>query len=548
MNNLQATAGEGILDGPLFATSSRRRGWIRAGVIFLAAVYLAALSPFWWIGHDSALYLTLAGNLISGEGYTLAGLPHTHVPPGFPLMLAGLMKIGAGGFLAMNLLMCAMGLATLVLTYLLLRRMVHPDWAFVMTVVLGLSYEMLQRSGEILSDVPFMLLLTAALLLYYRGLSSSKPAWGTWELASLLLIASCWFRAAGLPLVVGAAIGLVLAGRRKSAIRAAVNAAAILVILAICSFLAWGYLKAHSQPAAGSYAGTVQRVLAARSIPDMLAETMQHFYAASGQISRLLIVQRLPLWLCMILWVVPIAWGMIQRLRRGDFIGPAVVLVYVAGLSAASPIPRTRYFLPIAALLILYLAEGWGWLIGRAARRPAAASGVLLGLMIVLAACNLPLVGRNIYEKHRSDAFASQQGGKWRDHIAAAEYLSRLAPIDGNVLAELPVGYLAGVGCPALSTAVVDHPPGAEGLGELLDRWKIAYVVISSRKPTPLEAALEKLLEPQGPPALTHGDMRLYRVYPAKIEAPAANRPNGLPQSQEPTAQTKTATTKVFSP
>jgi len=548
MNNTQVTEGGGILDGPLFATSSRRRLWIRAGVIALAIVYLAAISPHWWIGSDSALYLTLAGNLVGGEGYTLAGRPHTHVPPGFPLMLAGLTKIGAGGFLAINLLMCAMGLATLVLTYLLLRRLVHPDWAFVLTVVLGLSNEMLQRSGEILSDVPFMLLLTAAMLLYYRGLSSSKLSWGTWELASLLLVASCWLRAAGLPLVVGAAIGLVLAGRRKAPIRATVNATAILAALALCAVLAWGYLKAHSQPSAGSYTGTMQRILAARSLPDMLSETLKHFYDASGQISRLLIVQRLPLWLCMIFWVVPIAWGMIQRLRRGDFIGPAVVAVYMAGLSVASPLPRTRYFLPIAAMLILYLAEGWGWLIVRAARRPAVASGVLLGLMIVLAACNLPLVGRNIFEKHRHDAFASQQDGRWRDHLAAAEYLARLAPIDGNVLAELPVGYLAGVGCPSLSSSVEDRPPEAKGLRELLDRWKIAYVVIDSRKPTPLEVALGKLLEPQGPPVFTHGDVRLYRFCPPKIGAPAANRPNGSSESQELKVQTRTGTTKDSSP
>ena len=37
---------------------------------------------------DAALYAMLADNLAAGEGYTLWGAPHTHVPPGYPALLA----------------------------------------------------------------------------------------------------------------------------------------------------------------------------------------------------------------------------------------------------------------------------------------------------------------------------------------------------------------------------------------------------------------------------------------------------------------------------
>jgi hypothetical protein len=520
-----------ILDQPLFKGPSDRKVWTWIGIIAILTVYAAAISPHWWIGHDSALYLTLARNLADGRGYTLAGQPHTHVPPGFPLFLAGLNKMGAGGFLALNSVMCLLGLATLALVFLLLRRLVHRDWAFVLTVVLGLSNEMLQRSGEILSDVPFMLLVTAALLLCYRGWAKDRPAPLVWELASLLLVACCWFRAAGLPLVLGAVLGLALAARGKARLRAAANAAAVCTLLAVCLVMAYQYIQADAQPTAGSYTGSLKRLLADKSVLQLLAQTLAHFYAASGQLSRLLVVQRLPLWLCMILWVVPIAWGMVLRMKRGDFIGPITVAVYVAGLSMASALPRTRYFLPIAPLLLLYLVEGWAWLVSRVTRKPIVASFWGAGLMIVLLAFNLPLVGRNIYQKHRHDAFASQQDGKWRDSIAAGEFLSAMAPIDGNVLAEQVVGYLSRADCPAVSAAFQNAPPPPEELEWFLRRQRIAYVTVDTRKPAPLDSQLQALLAPQGPPVFTHGSLQLYRFKPS-------------PASQSTTPQTRQASTE----
>lgn len=548
-----------LLELPLFTRAQARKAWLLAGVIALAAAYAAAVSPHWWIGPDSALYLSLARNLVADNGYTLAGQPHTHVPPGFPLVLAGLVRIGAGSFLALNLLMAAAGLVTLIVVYLLLRRMVHPDWAFALAAVAGLSNEMLQRSGEILSDVPFMLLATVAMLLYYRGLAGGKRLRLGWEIASLLLVASCWLRAAGVPLALGAAVGLVLAARGKARLRAAVNAAAICAALATCLVLAYLYLQAHPQPAAGSYAGTLNRTLGGRSAFQVLAQTLEHFKLASGQLSRLLIAQRPPLWLCMIVFVAPIALGMILRGRRGDLVGPVAVAVYVAGLSAVSPLPRTRYFLPISPLLILYLAEGWGWLVLRTARRDSAASGWVKVLLILLLGFNIPLVGRNIYEKHWADCFTNQQAGKWEDEVNVAGFLRgldpfyrdesgatfrrmddaallcRRAPFDGYILAEQAVGFLAGSDCHPISSAFENDPPPNEELERLLHRWQIAYVVVDSGKPTPLDTALEKLLAPQGPPAFTHGGLRLYRFTPPKPGRPTTGETgaeSGTPSSR----------------
>src|SRR5947208_11776152 len=98
----------------------KKAGWAVAGGLVL--LYLTSVSPHWFITSDSALYLMLGQSLAGGNGYTLSGQPHVHVPPGYPLLLAAMIRLGLGAMLWLNLAMIGMALVTLWLAYHLVKE------------------------------------------------------------------------------------------------------------------------------------------------------------------------------------------------------------------------------------------------------------------------------------------------------------------------------------------------------------------------------------------------------------------------------------------
>src|SRR5436305_5324914 len=62
-------------------------------VVGIAALYLLMYNPFWVPGGDSELYIAVARSLAQGKGYSFNGHFVGISPPGWPLLLAGLMKI-----------------------------------------------------------------------------------------------------------------------------------------------------------------------------------------------------------------------------------------------------------------------------------------------------------------------------------------------------------------------------------------------------------------------------------------------------------------------
>ncbi|MFZ1990141.1 MAG: hypothetical protein WAW96_10265, partial [Alphaproteobacteria bacterium] len=526
--NSALLAPDSLLEPPSPPAKARRR-WEFAVVCVVLVVYALSYSPQWWIGPDSALYLNLARNLVRGNGYTLAGESHVLVPPGFPAFLAGMTRLGLGSFAAMNLAIGLMGLATLYVSYRLLSHLVGWTWLWVVTATFALSREMIERSGEILSDVPFMLLVVTALWLYYRGLRPDRPDRRGWELASVLLIVACWVRAVAFPLDAGVMVGLLLSGWKKARARTVVNVLLLAVgVGASAAFFVW-YIAAHGSPGAPSYLASISHVDGRPGGVHWLLLFADRFYVAGGQISRCFITQRLPLPLAMLIVAMPMAVAMIRRMGRGDWLGPMVTLGYVGGLCVAASIVRTRYFLPLAPLLILYLLEGWAWLARATVRVKPAATVTMLVLAAVMVAINLPVAGRDIVSKHRADYFTRQQKGKYAVDVKVATFLRAHRPGAGwNILAGQPVAYLADVDSPTFLRPVTDDTPSIAQMAESLRRWHVAYVVTHvGEKGTAMERALATYLSGFAPPVFAAADQRVYAVPLEVIEAPPrpASRP-----------------------
>ena len=563
-----ASLADDLLSRPIEFISRHRRTFQISAAALIAAIYIASINSFWWIGTDSGLYLNLARSLQRGEGYSLCGAANGHVPPLFPAFIAGLQMLGLKSYLALNAVMCAIGLATILCSYFLLRCLVHRDWALAITVTTALTLEMLQRSGEILTDVPFMLLLTLAMLLYYRGLGHRAIAsdvsqesqallnqrrW-SWVVASILLVVACWIRITGLAIVLGVGLALLLTAWRESRLSrrgilqqwpVMLNLGILLAGVALTLAVFYPAYKAATATYAGSYVNMLER-------PEwslyyrLVVNPASSFFGGAGQLSRLLTSQgpgkvdessTTLLIVCVILFVLPIAIGMARRLRRGDYIAPLAICCYIGTHMMTASIIRTRYFLPIMPLLLVYWLEGVSPALkaslalakGLSQQKKTSVAGVMaLILLGAIAGMNLPKIARLIHTKHASDFYARFENGKWHEEYELAQML-RQRKVHGNILSNQVLSQLADIPAPHLSTRVFSNALAESKLREMLSRFNIELVVIDTDEPNGLASAIGSAIPCDT--VLSLGDLRVLRTamlaehQPSPAEGSSASAP-----------------------
>ena len=471
------------------STLTRVQRWAFAGVVLL---YLGGVSSQWYLLPDSAVYLLLADSVADGDGYAIAGQPHTKFPPGFPLLLAGLKSVGLGDMLWLNSAMTLMGLATLVVTYKLLLQLAPPAVAMLVTFAVALSHDMYGHSHWQLSEIPFMLLVLTGILSYTR------PAKGNFEileLGSLALVASCWFRVVGMPIALAAVVGLVIE-RKADRRRAVLNAIGVAAGVALtAAYLYWLDRQAQATVVTASYAAEAGK-LAGRSIIDWLLQPALHFYATGGELNRLFTGQELPLALALVLLWLPILAGMAVGLRHRKFIGLFVVVAYVGAILLVRPLV-SRYLLPLAPLLLLYYFEGLQWLIRCRPRWEGIATQVATAAIICMALINAPKDIRLAWGVHQADEFANYRA-PWPAMIKTAEFLRQAGPsgsrfVSGHAWSVL--AYLSEVPCYQVDRNQVMHPPEAHEMLAALAEQGVNTVVLEKRsQPQPYFAQLAQVV------------------------------------------------------
>jgi hypothetical protein len=150
---------EALLEG--LSTNTR----IAAIFIVSAALFALLINTSWNATPDSAFYLSLAESIATGKGYIFNGEPHTYVPPGFPLMLAFVVKLFGINFFGYRLFMAIMGFSTGVLFYSFIRYYVGKNTAFLFGSVILVNYTLIANSVLVLADIPFGFFSTLSLIL-----------------------------------------------------------------------------------------------------------------------------------------------------------------------------------------------------------------------------------------------------------------------------------------------------------------------------------------------------------------------------------------------
>jgi hypothetical protein len=351
---------------------ARRATWRREGkplALVAAAALLATLAtfnPYWVPAGDSEVFTVAARNLVRGQGLTYLGEPLAVTPPGWPVVLALLMKLGNGAVWLLKAFTAGCIVMGLVLSYAVLRRAagVPRSTAAVACVAAAFAAPLYPLSFWLHSDALFFVLATAATL---AAATWARSGNATWVVATcVLVVAMTCVRWAGLPFAVVVAAACL--GRRGGLLAA--------VCVVFVAFISFASLHALLSPGGVSLLATVAeeaRVpgflvreqttvsyarelgMRATQLPSWLSWTLftpLRFVAYSlGTPGRL---ADAGVGLLVLALACVAAWRQ-ARVGRWFLVG---CLAYVGVLCLAWPSVNSRYLVPVLPVLVAAVVAG----------------------------------------------------------------------------------------------------------------------------------------------------------------------------------------------
>lgn len=153
--------------------------------------------------------------MISGQGFTYLGHPETKFLPGLPLVLSPIILLFGKNYLLMNFLMILFAVASIWLTYRLFSEFFSREYSALIAIMTALSWFVVDQSTFIMTDVPYMALSLASLLLINRRLVSQGSIL-RFLLLPLAILIACFVRTVGLSLFMAFLVFLFLFRKKFS--------------------------------------------------------------------------------------------------------------------------------------------------------------------------------------------------------------------------------------------------------------------------------------------------------------------------------------------
>jgi hypothetical protein len=401
--------------------SPRLLAWVdahrRALFIAILALYLLAFNGQWRLDADSALYLTIGRNLAEGRGYTYHGEHHTLAYPGMPWLFAGLFKaFGSETVWPHDAVMLGCGLATLALAYRLFLLHADRPTAVLMTAVLGLSRMFFRYSFELLSDMPFLLGVTAflagweALFHAARDRGYRRRWYDVALLAGGLAVAvvtrpTMWALVAAVVVVLGLSLLKRPLRRKWLAAGFALVATAAVAVALLFHRLGGDYERVFLDTL--NNPGEVTRVMLSRNLPELLhpgaAEAVFGFDLGGVALGPLWItVGTVPSLLLLAAGVALVR----RRLLWGVWVAMSALMMLVT-------LVEVRYFLQVLPLLLYGCWLMLAWLDRRLAGRGGWIAAAPMALFVALAAVNAGRAATLVVEQRGVPFLRSYRHGKY---------------------------------------------------------------------------------------------------------------------------------------
>jgi len=396
-------------------------------VMLLQAVLLAGhIATSWHAGPDSALYMGLGRSLAEGQGYVFNHEPHTMVPPLYPLLLAGVMKLAGPSYLALNISQVVLALACTPLAFWLLRRWFGPDLAIVGAGLFALGFCLWNTASMVISDLLFTALALGGMLAAEWAASRGRSI--SVMIAGALIGAASLTRITGATIVPGAVIAIWLGWPGRS--RLARAAACIAVgVLAAAPLLAWQQWAASARTGGVGY---LEMSLLNRPLGQMLTSvSMNLLVELPEELSALVLgLGGLPVGASLLVPALAVV-SCVVCLRRRVAMLPATLAAMLVPL-AVVPGVRMRYLLFLQPGLIVLVLVGIVALVRRAAPRgarvsPGARTVILLGLGLV-AAMHVGRSAGRLWRYRCDEVPGGHRIGSRQGWFTASEYIAARAP------------------------------------------------------------------------------------------------------------------------
>ena len=423
-------------------------------VVVLGVLYALCWSGCWVPGgSDDAFYLDIARNLAHGRGFVANDAPVVIAPPGWPLVLAGAMRLSPS-FAWLNLLPMTFLLAASAAWYLILRRFASPWTAFTVMLVVGTLFQWQRLSFHLYTDALFCLLLSVSLLLALQISERRRAGLRIPALLALcaLMVTVRWAGvAAWFPLA-----GALLCGERRPRLNRRWLTALLAGILIAGTFIGvrTGLLasirRQHEQ------AATPQERTRAQDALDQDARRMNAIFNVEKTRSLATVITT-GNWLTRMLWPPAelailsrpaavatsiLGWLLLglfalrlwQGFRAREYLMIGALLYYAA-LSFGWSAPSCRHLVPVTPLLVLGLWQGFEILRAKAKAKTLRRLAVITALVITgsVVLCNLSILGMNVRIIRSKDFVRRWQAGEYAQLLAVANRLKDAVPLDGEL-------------------------------------------------------------------------------------------------------------------
>ncbi|MBI5365224.1 MAG: glycosyltransferase family 39 protein [Planctomycetes bacterium] len=155
--------------------------------------------------NDASIYVATARALLAGDGYSYLGEPFIVRPPGFAVMLAGVMRVFGDSAFVMNLFVSSWGVLACALLYVFGVKRIGAPLAFLCSAALFLHPEFRRMSNQVMSDVPGLALVLACLLV--ERWASSRRSWRRDLVLAVVIGASGYVRTLALLVIPATLLG-----------------------------------------------------------------------------------------------------------------------------------------------------------------------------------------------------------------------------------------------------------------------------------------------------------------------------------------------------
>ncbi len=442
---------------------------VGGGVVLVQAAVLAWIAfPAPHTGGDHTGYLALGHALAEGMGYIELWDPerpvHTKYPPGFPMVLALLMLLGATTWSAFKLSSAVAVSAATLLAFAWTARRVGPLPAGALAVLLVLAGGWQDASRWILSEPWFLVWTFLALWAGERGLqeretaSSGSRAETVWlALGGLSALMAFGVRTAGLPLVLAFGLALLWAGRRRAAA----------LFGGVTALVVGGWMLHTARGGEGAYQDEFWLVdpytpeLGTVTVPGLLGRIWDNLVLYVGRVLPGEWWPGAPTWLLLVggLVLAGLAlWGWASEVRSRP--GPAeLFLPLYAGMILLWPQVWSgdRFLLPLLPLVLLYAGTVVAGVAREVENRLRWKGGALPGLAIAtgLVALAGPAIPATLQKAEVAGACRTQveitgdafscYGAGFAEFRAAASWMAAALPDDAVLLSRKPrIAYALG--------------------------------------------------------------------------------------------------------